>query len=124
VAKRKSQSRHEEMVKRVANVLIEKEYRDVRVDLPEFEKPKEITWKKTGLGHFPDITGQKGNFKVFEVETDDSISDQHTEDQWTLFSRWSQENDAVFWVVVPQHCVAAARKRLNELNIQAKVWGL
>ena len=122
--KRKSQLAHDNMVKYVARVLIEKNYLDVRADLPEFEKPKEITWKKTGKGHFPDITGEKGSFKVFEVETADSIDDQHTEDQWTLFAKWSKENEAMFWVVVPEGSVAAARKRLDELNIQAKLWGV
>ena len=124
MAKRKSQLSHDNMVKNVANVLIEKNYLDVRADLREFEKPKEITWKKSGKGHLPDITGRKDRFKVFEVETADSIDDPHTEDQWTLFSRWSKENDAVFWVVVPERSVAAARRRLEELNIQAKVWGV
>ena len=124
MGKRKSQLGHDNMVKYVAGVLIEKNYLDVRADLPEFEKPKEIAWKKTGKGHFPDITGDKGGFKVFEVETADSIDDQHTEDQWTLFAKWSKENEAIFWVVVPEGSVAAARKRLDELNIQAKLWGV
>ena len=124
MAKRRSQSDHDKMVKHVANVLIEKNFRGVKADLPGFEKPAEIKWKKTGKGHVPDVTGLKEQFKLFEVETADSIDDQHTEDQWTLFAKHAKEQNEVFWIVVPERSVAAARRRLGELNIQANVWGV
>ena len=124
MAKRISQLEHDRIVKDIANLLIEKNYSDVKADLPDFEKPAKITWKKSHEGHIPDISGQKEGLKIFEVETSDSIDDQHTKDQWTLFGKHATENDMTFWVVVPQRSVPAANQRLKELDIKANVWGV
>lgn len=110
------------MVKYAADFLIEKKFRNVKAGIPGYPQPEQISWKATGKGHVPDVTGEGDTFNLFEVETVDSIDDQHTEDQWTLFAEYAVEHKAVFWVVVPENSASAARQRLNELKIDAKIW--
>ena len=59
---------------------------------------------------------------VIEVETDDSIYDQHTEDQWRLFAAHAKNIGGAFVVVVPRGCVRIAKARLNQLNLEAEIW--
>lgn len=122
--KRKLQSQHDRIVKYVSDHLRLKIFRNIKADIRGYKQPKKITWKLTGKGHIPDVTGQSLQLNLFEVETSDSISHSHTADQWRLFAAYARGNRAVFWVVVPRASEAAARRRLNQLNISAKVWGV
>lgn len=123
--KRMSQRDHDAMVRTVATWLTGNGYRDVRADLPEWpRKPEKITWKHSGEGHVPDATAWGEKFHLFEVETADSISGKHTEDQWKLFAAFAAEHDAVFFVVVPRGYAHAARAQLIALGISAQVWEL
>ena len=122
--KRRNQSEHDRIVKAVADHLVAKGFRDVRADLPGWPQPEKIVWKQNSRGHIPDVTGWGSEFNLFEVETADSISDQHTADQWTLFAAYAGQHSAVFWVVVPVGSEAAANQRLKELGSAAKVWGI
>lgn len=113
------------MVKNVYNHLLSKGYSDVRADLVGLPHPARIYWKATGKGHIPVLTGNNnGTNCLFEVETEDSIFDQHTEDQWNLFSTNAKQHDKAFIVVVLKTSEASAQLRLNQLGIQAKVWGI
>jgi len=122
MAKRQSQTHHDWMVQYTANFLVNKSYRNIKADLPGFDTPVKITWKSTGNGHIPDVTADGQQFNLFEVETADSIDDQHTADQWTLFARYAKEHQAVFWVVIPSGYASSANRRLSELGIKASVW--
>ena len=97
-------------------------FRYIKADLPGYNQPEKITWKRTGRGHITDLSAQNGNLKIFEVETADSIWDSHTEDQWRLFSYFAAQHGAEFWVIVPTGYDSDANSRLVQLNIQAKVW--
>ena len=97
-------------------------FRDVQADLHGHTQPDIITWTETGRGHIPDVTANNGQLHVFEVETDDSIYDQHTEDQWNLFANFAQQHGARFWIVVPKGSESDAQLRLNQLGLQAKIW--
>lgn len=111
------------MVRNVYNHLLSKGYSDVRADLGGLPQPTRIYWEATGEGHIPDLTGNKnGTNCLFEVETEDSIFDQHTEDQWNLFSASAKHHGKAFIVVVPKVSKASAQLRLNQLGIQANVW--
>jgi hypothetical protein len=122
--KRISESEHNKIVKDAADYLNMKGYVDIKVDLTGYTQPTKITWTATGSGHIPDVTARNGHLYIFEVETDDSISHTHTEDQWKLFAAYANQHGAEFWVVVPGVSEVSARRRLNELNISAKVWGV
>lgn len=119
---RQNQSNHDSMVRHVASFLVEYNYFDVKAHISGFDMPELITWSNTGKGHRPDVTAKGETLNLFEVETADSIHDQHTEDQWTLFSTFAREQKATFWVVVPKGTALKVDRRLKELNIQAKVW--
>jgi hypothetical protein len=56
------------------------------------------------------------------VSRADSISDEHTEDQWNLFAANAKQYKKAFTVVVPKDSVELTNQRLSELGIQAEVW--
>jgi hypothetical protein len=124
MAKRVNQFNHDQMVKYTANYLVNNGYRDIKADLYGFAPPAKITWQQTGTGHIPDVTARNGQLNIFEVETDDSIFDQHTADQWKLFAAYAHQKGAKFWVVVPIHYEADAQSRISQLGIQADIWGI
>ena len=98
MAKRKSQSDHDKLVKKIADFFIEKKEPNVKADITGYPSPKEIMWKGNPHGHIPDVTSnnEKQYKYIVEVETDDSINDSHTSDQWKLFSAFAKENSAKF----------------------------
>ena len=122
MAKRRSQSEHDRIVTYAANFLVEKGFRNVKADVLGYLTPTKITWTSTGKGHIPDVTGEDAEFNLFEVETADSIDEEHSEDQWKLFAAFAKQHNAVFWVVVPEGYTLAAQQRLKELKINAKIW--
>ena len=123
MAKRKSQSEHDQMVRTVYDHLISRGYGDVHADLKGLSQPGLIYWETTGSGHIPDLTAKEnGTGLLFEIETDDSIFDQHTEDQWRLFAANAKQYSKIFRVVVPKGAEASAQSRLSELGINADVW--
>ena len=123
MTKRRSQSKHDKMVRRVAELLAEKGYRNIKADIKGYEKPDRIIWCETRTGHIPDVTAwdRNGKFNLFEVETEDSIYDQHTEEQWRLFSAYARQHSAKFWVVVPKGWGADAQRRADELGVSAEI---
>lgn len=122
MAKRRSQSQHDQMVKFVIDYLLSNNFSSVKADLSGFTKPAKITWESNGQGHIPDVTAEGKESNLFEIETEDSIFDDHTADQWSLFAAYSQQHGKQFWVVVPHGSVKSAQSRLTQLGIQAEVW--
>ena len=124
MAKRESEEDHERMVGIVAASLEGEGYTDVRADHPSYHTPEQITRTGTGEGSSPDVTAEKEFTSIFEVETEDSITDEHTKEQWKLFAEFAQQTSSAFCVVVPEGSKDAAQTRLNELGIKANVWGI
>ena len=126
MAKRKSQSDHDTMVKQVADLFIQEKYPNVKADLTGYTQPRILKWKGQTTGHIPDVTSEQNNiFKVIvEVETDDSINDQHTADQWKLFSAYAVRDKAKFLIVVPKGSEQKAEKRKLELKVEGEVVGV
>ena len=117
-----TQAQHDRMVAALANDIASRGFTDVRADLQGWTRPEIITWQQTGKGHIPDVTGVTGGaLAIFEVETADSIADQHTADQWSLFAAYAAQYGAEFWVVTPFGSAAAAQQRLKELGLTAKI---
>jgi hypothetical protein len=124
MAKRKNQAEHVSMVKSIANYLSSKGFSAIKADLPDQSQPDLIYWEKTKKGHVPDVTATLNNQNyIFEVETDDSVNDEHTEDQWTLFAANAKQYSKQFIVVVPKGSETKAHQRLEELKISANdIW--
>ena len=121
MAKRRSQTEHDRLVEYVAKLLVGRGYQNVRADYPGFDPPKKIVWQSSGEGDLPDVTGVKNGFKVFEVESKDSITDEHTAEQWKLFASYAENNEVIFYVVFPKGSINEVKNRLKELNIQANL---
>jgi len=124
MARRNSQEDHDRMVRYVAASLMHKGYIDVRAAVPGFDAPNARSWPGAKRGHVPDVTAYGREFNIFEVETSDSIDDEHTEEQWAVFAHFARTRFSLFWVVVPKGCVQAARRRLAKIGIEAKVWAV
>ena len=125
MAKRRSQLDHDKMVKKIAYMLVKEGYEDVKAaHISNYPEPEEIDYPDYDEPHIPDVTGYKDYFELYEVETKDSIIEFHTEDQWSLFSTYCEENGAIFIIAVPAGYEDLADERLLELSIQAKVIGV
>jgi len=123
MAKRTNQTEHDGMVKSVVNFVKAEGHSNIKADLEGYDKPELIYWKSTGKGHYPDVTSTKSENYIFEVETDDSINDSHTEDQWKLFSANVKAHSRKFIVVVPKGSEQQAWQRVRELGISVDdVW--
>lgn len=120
-----SQTIHDEMVKKLANQLVSKKFRNVKADHPDFfERPARITQDRDPSGQTPDVTATGIQLVLFEVETDDTIHDPHTKDQWELFASHAERHMAEFWIVVPKSRTGDARDRVSTLGLKAKVMGI
>jgi hypothetical protein len=120
-----SQSRHDRLIKQLADSLIIRKFNNVRADHPDFpEKPCPITMGPSPAGQIPDVTAIGIQKVLFEVETDDSINDPHTGEQWRLFATYAVRNSAEFWVAVPKANKFEAQERMMHLGLEAKVLGL
>lgn len=97
-------------------------YSDIRVDLPGHQKPAKIVWTATQRGHEPDASASYLLKKhIFEVETADTIGDEHTHEQCELFAAYARDNSAEFTLVVPTGCWIIATSRLSYWGLRAAV---
>jgi hypothetical protein len=119
-----SQLFHDKMIKQLADSLVSKKFRDVKADHPDYlDKPAPIVVDSFSAFHIPDVTAMGIQMVLFEVETDDTIHDPHTREQWELFASYADSNRAEFWIVVPKASMDDARTRLADLGLNAKVMG-
>jgi hypothetical protein len=119
-----SQLFHDKMIKQLADSLVSKKFRDVKADHPDYpHKPSPIVVESFTSFHIPDVTAVGIQMVLFEVETDDTINDPHTLEQWQLFASYADLNRAEFWIVVPKASMDDARERLADLGLNAKVMG-
>ena len=116
-----SQIHHDLLVKEAADFLVKKAHRGVKADAAGYERPGEIVWDGEVRGQVPDVRSAQ---VIVEVETDDTLNDGHTADQWKLFSTYAAGQKLSFWIGVPSGSVKKAEDRLKELGILARVWNL
>jgi len=64
---------------------------------------------------------KKVKFCIYEIETDDSIEDSHTESQWKTFGEYAKSNDYEFVIVVPVNSIRKAMKRIKEIDVEVKI---
>jgi len=123
MAKRRNQSEHDSMVQSVATHVENNGHSNVKADIPDYKRPDKIIWDTTKKGHIPDVTSTKNQDFIFEIETDDSINDSHTEDQWKLFSANAKQYSKKFIIVVPKGSDQKAWQRVRDLGIDVDdVW--
>jgi peptidoglycan hydrolase-like protein with peptidoglycan-binding domain len=78
---KKTQSKHDSTVKKIASQLQKKGY-EVQADIPGFQQPKTIS------GYRPDVVGTKGKQRqIVEVETPDSVDSTRDVKQQKAFQQ-------------------------------------
>jgi hypothetical protein len=120
-----SQAVHDSLVKKLAEMLVDKHFREVKADHSDFlDKPVRIFWDLKSAGISPDVTAVGIQDVLFEVETADSLHDSHVEDEWSLFAEYANNRHAEFWVVVPKACKPEAFSRMELLGLEPRVMGI
>ena len=61
-------------------------------------------------------------YHIFEVETSNTITGKHTEDQWKIFSANAKSKKGVFVIYVESGYEDAAKEQVKNLGINAQVW--
>lgn len=116
-------SPRDRIVKYVTDILSEKNNNNIRATIPEFDSPQRVIRKSTNEYYIPEVTAvKKTQFRVFAVETKDSLKQGHPEDRWKLFAEFAKQNNALFYIVFPAGLVAIIKNKLEELNIEANLW--
>lgn len=111
------------MVAYVIRILNEKKHEDIRAVTPDCKMPQKVVREATGEGYIPEVTALKsGQFRLFAVETKDSLNEEDTEKRWRLFESYAKQNQAQFYVVFPVGVVAQVKEKLAEMNIDARLW--
>ena len=117
-----ARSEHDQIVQKLGSWLVSNQFSDIKMDLPERVKPDRIVWTDTKRGHEPDATAYYGlKQHVFEVETADSLGDEHTHEQCKLFAAYVRGRYAEFSVVVPIGSGDSARSQLIQWGLTAIV---
>ena len=117
-------SEHDLIVLLMVEELKDENYSKIKADLPDHEKPDGIRFQKNISNRFvPDITAYKNDvFYILEIETVDSLFDEHSHHQWLAFSDYSKRTNSSFILVVPKRYKDSARDILSEKNIIAEIW--
>src|SRR5690349_21011789 len=102
MAVRASKLAHMLMVRSLVLDLQKKGFRNIHADLNGLAKPSRVDGAPEDEMYVPDVIGDGRELNVFEVETADTIYDDHTADQWKSFSDFAKERNGKFWVVVPK----------------------
>ena len=125
MAERRSQSDHDTLLSVLVEYLEKNGFTDIKADLPEFEQPRKVWWKgKEQEAHVPDATAIDASdvWHIFEIETEDTVSIEHSESQWKLFSAYANNNNGKFVVIVPTGSKVEAESQIERLRISAEVW--
>lgn len=104
------------MIKHMISKLLHAGYGNIRADLPGYRAPSLIPFQAES--HKPDLTAEKNSEKILvEVETDDSIYEDHTISEWMALYEYIKSNEAKLMFVAP----GISR---NKLNLRASQLGI
>lgn len=119
-----NRSVHDQMVGSLVTHLSNNGFVNIQADFFGYNQPEAIWWENNpNAKYIPDaVAEQNGVLHIFEVETEDSITSKHTEEQWKLFSAHARNNNGKFVAVVPSSAKADAEQQINNLNITGEVW--
>ena len=121
MAVRTSKLAHMLMVRSLVIDLRKKGFRNTCADLNGLARPPAVDGMPEDEVYVPDVTGDGSEHNVFEVETADTIYDEHTAGQWKSFAAYARQRNGKFWVVVPKGAAEDARWRLDKLDVSADV---
>ena len=111
------------MVKYVVDILAEKNNKKIRANISGFESPQRVVRKSTSENYIPEVTSVKNKqFRIFAIETKDSMAQGEPEGRWKLFAEFAKQNDALFYIVFSVGQVEIVKSKLEQLNIEANLW--
>lgn len=119
MAKRQNESYHQSLIDFAHFALsVDRKHATIYRDSERGQTPHEVN------GRVPDLFFRDGeDLRVYEVETCDTIDDEHTEEQWTDFAEYANDQSASFVVILPADCKEKAEQRIEELGIpETGVW--
>ncbi|MFH2065053.1 MAG: hypothetical protein ABIK15_07640 [Pseudomonadota bacterium] len=123
--KRFFKSEQQKLIEFAVKILEDKENNEVRANAAGFDKPQKVKRVSTNEFYFPDITAKKSNqFRIFAVETRQTLHDPQTRKRWKLFSEFAEQNHAHFFIAFPVGLTADIQKALQESGIEAQLWEL
>ena len=110
-------------IKYVVEILAEKNNKKIRATIPGYDSPQRVIRKSTNESYIPEVTAFKNNqFRIFAVETKDSLEHGEPEGRWKLFAEFAKQNDALFYIVFSAGLVAIVKGRLKASNVEANLW--
>ena len=116
-------SPHDRIINYVTEVLSEKNNKKIRATTPGFDSPQRVIRKSTGESYIPEVTSVKNEqFRIFAIETKETLSQNQPEDRWKLFAEFARQNDALLYIVFPSGMVAIVKQKLEAINIEASLW--
>ncbi len=116
---------HDRLVASIAARLETDGFSSIKANTEGRPKPPEVVWKKGEKGETPDLLASlQRQLNLFEVETPESITAPRSLTRWQLFAAFAAKRGAAFWIVVPAGWGAVAQRRLDELQLEARVWEL
>lgn len=116
---RKDQKIHEIIINIVVNHLKSRNFENIKANIDKYEKPEKISWEN-GNSYIPDITGEENSIlNIWDVETEDSLIDEHSEDKWKAFASHASQKRSEFHIVVPKDKGHNVQKRLRDIGIVA-----
>jgi len=116
----KESEEHINLIVMMVEYLRKQGLRNIRADIPGILSPDIIFG--TIRNHRPDLTADSnGKIIILEAETSNSISDDHTASQWSLFFHFSRESNGEFHLVVPKGERGSAERRAAMLGISIDI---
>lgn len=107
----------------VIRILQEKNHINIRAVIADFSMPKKVIRESTGEGYVPEVTAVKnGQFRIFSVETKETIHQEETANRWRLFADCAKQNSAQFYVVFPPGLVIEVKNKLKAFQVEARLW--
>jgi hypothetical protein len=116
-------SPRDHITKYVTRVLAEKKHEDIKAVISGFSMPQRVVRKSTGEWYIPEVTSVKGGqFRLYAVETKETIRDDETEKRWQLFSEYAKQNQSILYIVFPPGVVLQIKQKLERLEINAHLF--
>jgi hypothetical protein len=103
------QSTHDSLVRMMLNYYATQGYLNICADLENCSRPAKFYWQgRPNYAFIPDLTCQKNDPKgtqiILEAETCESLGEDHTREQFQLFSANALQHGKEFHVAVPRLC--------------------
>ena len=118
-----SSSPHDRITKYVTRILTEKNHKNISAVISGFSMPQRVVKKSTGEWYIPEVTSVKnGQFRLYAIETKETIREEETEKRWKLFSEYAKQNQSILYIVFPPGLVLQIKQKLERLNIDAHLF--